>query len=34
VAERRFFADEKTLPSRGLFGQTVAHGHGNVRAAL
>ena len=31
---RVFFADEKTLPSRGLFGQTVAYGHGDVRAAL
>ena len=31
---RVFFADEKTLPSRGLFGRTVAHGHADVRAAL
>ena len=29
-----FFADEKTLPSRGLFDQTIAYGHGDVRAAL
>ena len=33
-SRRVFFADEKTLPSRGLFGQTVAYGHGDVRAAL
>ena len=31
---RVFFADEKTLPSRGLFGRTVAYGHADVRAAL
>ena len=31
---RVFFADEKTLPSRGLFGRTVAYGHTDVRAAL
>ena len=31
---RVFFADEKTLPSRGLFGRAVAYGHADVRAAL
>ena len=31
---RVFFADEKTLPSRGLFGRTVAYDHADVRAAL
>ena len=31
---RVFFADENTLPSRGLFGRTVAYGHADVRAAL
>jgi hypothetical protein len=34
VPETRFFADEKSLPSRGLFGRAVAYGHADVRAAL